>query len=104
MRRREFIALLRVEVTRSGILLALLVAPITGGWGAAAPKRIGILATTSCPGPNNPPTPFFSCRFGGLCWVEGKNFTKNCILAYCHFGQAPPPAADLVWRRPDGRG
>src|SRR5258708_15322492 len=62
MRRREFIALLRVEVTRSGILLALLVAPITGGWAADAPKRIGILATPSCPGPNKPAPPFFSGR------------------------------------------
>ena len=101
MRRREFIALLRVEVTRSGILLALLVAPITGGWAADAPKRIGILATTSCPGPNNPATPFFSGRLAELGWVEGKNLTVDCISAYGQFEQAPALAAELVARRPD---
>ena len=101
MRRREFSALTGITAAKSGFILAVLLGAMTSGRAADAPKRIGILASTSCPGPNNPLTPFFVGHLAELGWVEGKNVIYDCISAYGRFEQAPALAAELVARHPD---
>src|SRR6266481_5764146 len=102
MRRRDLLALLGGRLARSGLLLALLVAPITGGRAADAPKRIGVLATSTCSaGADNPAGAAWIGRLAELGWVEGRTLIRDCVLAYGRFEQAPALAAELVGRRPD---
>ena len=102
MRRRDLLALLGGSLARSGILLALLVAPITGGRAADAPKRIGVLASSTCSaGADNPAGAAWIGRLAELGWVEGRTLIRDCVLTYGRFEQAPALAAELVALRPD---
>jgi putative tryptophan/tyrosine transport system substrate-binding protein len=102
MRRRDLLALLGGRLARSGLLLALLVAPITGGRAADAPKRIGFLASSTCSvGADNPAGAALIGRLAELSWVEGRTLIRDCVLTYGRFEQAPALAAELVARRPD---
>ena len=102
MRRRDLLALLGGGLTRSGILLALLVVPITGGRAADAPKRIGVLASSTCSvGADNPAGAAWIGRLVELGWVEGRTLIRDCVLTYGRLEQAPALAVELVARRPD---
>jgi ABC-type uncharacterized transport system substrate-binding protein len=102
MRRRELLALLCGGLTRSGILLALLVVPITGGRAADAPKRIGVLASSTCSvGADNIAGAAWIGRLAELGWVENRTLIRDCVLTYGRFEQAPALAAELVALRPD---
>jgi putative tryptophan/tyrosine transport system substrate-binding protein len=102
MRRQDLLALLGGGLTRSGILLALLVVPITGGRAADAPKRIGVLASSTCSaGADNPAGAAWIGRLAELGWVEGRTLIRDCVLTYGRFEQAPALAAELVALRPD---
>src|SRR5260370_297541 len=103
MRRRNFFALLGRGVARSGIiLLALLVAPIASGLAIDPLKRIGVLASVSCPGSGNTPAfKVFLARLAELGWIEGQTVVIDCVNALGRFDQAPALAAELVARRPD---
>jgi putative ABC transport system substrate-binding protein len=84
MKRRDLLALLGGGRARSGLLLALLVVPITSGRTADAPKRAALIG-----------------RLAELGWVEGRTLIRDCVLAYGRFDQTPALAAELVARRPD---
>jgi putative tryptophan/tyrosine transport system substrate-binding protein len=101
MRRRDLLAWLGGRLARSGLLLALLVAPITGGRAADAPKRIGVLASSTCSPVGNLVVAALTARLAELGWVEGRTLIWDCVLAYGRFEQAPALAAELVARRPD---
>jgi hypothetical protein len=99
MRRRDLLASLGGKLARSGLLLALLVAPITGGRAADTPKRIGALASSTCSvGADNPAGAAWIGRLAELGWVEGRTLIRDCVLAYGRFEQAPALAAELVAR------
>jgi putative ABC transport system substrate-binding protein len=102
MSRRNLLALLGGRLARSGLLLALLVAPIAGARAADAPKRIGVLASSTCSaGADNPAGAAWINRLAELGWVEGRTLIRDCVLTYGRLEQAPALAAELVARRPD---
>lgn len=102
MRRRVFIAFAGARAAQSAIiLLAVLLGATRSGWAADAPKRIGVLASTSCPVKNNPAGTILLGRLAELGWVEGRTVIIDCLSAYGRFDQASALAADLVARRPD---
>jgi putative ABC transport system substrate-binding protein len=100
MRQRGLLALLGGGLARSGLLFALLVAPITSGWAADPLKRIGVLASVSCPG-SSPSFKVLLARLAELGWIEGRTVVIDCVNAFGRFDHAPALAAELVARRPD---
>lgn len=68
----------------------------------ATPKRLGILAGTSCPAPNGPALwkPLLA-NLAGRGWIEGQTLIVDCVLAGGRLEQAPALAVELVARRPD---
>jgi putative ABC transport system substrate-binding protein len=60
-------------------------------------KRVGFLAD-SCP---VPPEALLRRRLGELGWVEGQNFTFDCVPTIGRLDQLPALAHELVSRHPD---
>ncbi len=85
------------------VLLTLVVMTTVGGGSGstqgAPPKRIGILAGVTCPGPGAV-TPLVR-RLAELGWIEGRTAIIDCVAAAGRLDQAPALAAELVTRRPD---
>ena len=68
----------------------------------AAPKRLGILAGTTCPTPDGPSIwkPLLR-NLADHGWIEGRTLIVDCIAAGNRLEQAPALALELVGRRPD---
>jgi putative tryptophan/tyrosine transport system substrate-binding protein len=89
-----------------GLLAVLVMATMWPSAGSAQTahraKRIGILASVSCPGPDLVPAGVALIRrLAELGWVDGQTATFDCISAAGRIDQAPALAAELVARRPD---
>jgi len=66
---------------------------------ASSLKRIGILNAFGCPVPEDSPS---RRRLSELGWVEGKNFTYDCVTVVGgRLDQAEQLASELVARNPD---
>lgn len=89
------------------VLLALPVISIAGcGSGMAQttvpPKRLGILASVSCPTPDGPGLWTLLLRnLADRGWIEGRTLIVDCVAAAGHLERAPALAAELVAQQPD---
>ncbi len=92
-------------MTRSlRMVLPLLLALVGAAHGAEpiAPKRLGILAGTSCPGPEGrPPWKLMLTALERLGWIEGRTIVVDCVSVAGRLAEAPALAEALVKLRPD---
>jgi putative ABC transport system substrate-binding protein len=67
------------------------------------PKRLGILAPTTCPTPGGPTraTVILLQTLAERGWIDGKTLVVDCVAPGNNIEQLPALAADLVARKPD---